>query len=101
MSHIRWFLRVVVLLALVVLVTGCVPPSTPGEPLSSPVTPTPERMPGEQVVLGPDDALRVDAEHYAREFGVTVLMTGGSAVMTWTAPEANPTSPVGLTTMRS
>jgi hypothetical protein len=72
MAHNRRIIRTLAALALAVLVTGCVPPPTPGAPLSGAAFPTPKPTGGTPEALGPDEALRRDAEEYARQFGVTM-----------------------------
>jgi len=63
-------MRTVATLALAVLVAGCSSPSTPEMPFSGTTTPTHEIVEGEQGVLSPEESLRVDAEAYARRYGI-------------------------------
>ena len=66
----RRITRTVALLALAVLVAGCSSPSTPEMPFSGTSTPTHEIVEGELGVLSPEESLRVDAEAYARRYGI-------------------------------
>jgi hypothetical protein len=72
MSHNRQIIRLLAALALTILVTGCVPSPMEGMPVSDAVSPTHEPTESGLDVLGPEEALRWDAEAYAKQFDVTV-----------------------------
>ena len=72
MFHNRRIMRTVATLALAVLVAGCGSPSIPETPISGATTPTHELVEGGLDVLSPEESLRVDAESYAKQFGVTL-----------------------------
>ena len=67
MDHKLWTMRAVVALLLAFMVAGCGTPSVPGT-----ATPTIDSGGEGPDILGPEEALRVDAETYAKKFGVTV-----------------------------
>ena len=74
MPHNRRFMGALAALALIILLAGCVVP-TPAPGGSVPGTVLPTREPttgGTPEPLGPDEALRRDAEGYAAQYGVTV-----------------------------
>lgn len=73
MMYDRRMLRMLVALALTALLAGCVAPSaTPGASIPIAGLPTREPAEGTPEPLGPEEALRRDAEAYAGRFGVTV-----------------------------
>ena len=72
MINIRWMMRMVILLLLVGSINGCTATDTPEKKLSATASPTQERKEGELVILSPDEALRFDAEAYAKKYGVSV-----------------------------
>jgi hypothetical protein len=72
MWHSQRLMRTLATLVLAVLAAGCVPSPTPGTSGSGAILPTREPIEGAPEALGPDEALRRDAEAYAEQFGVPV-----------------------------
>ena len=72
MNDKRWTIALVAALVLATLVTSCVSDSSQEPSLLGAASPT--STPNEEglIVLGPDDALRKDAETYAKQYGITL-----------------------------